>query len=103
MKRNILIASTLGLATALAGCGGGGDGGPKLPAFLSSPDASNFLFDTSRGGPSVHAFHWTNTGDLETGALAVTLSGDTHAFSIKTDECSQRRLAKGNSCAVFVE
>jgi hypothetical protein len=98
MTSSAFVRLLLGLgAAALAGCGG-----PSGPPQLSAGETT-FLFDTVRGKPVPHSFHWTNVGGRDTAPLVVTLTGDVDSFHVVTDACSGLKLAAGKTCTVDIE
>src|SRR4051794_35085962 len=84
----------LALAAFLTACA------PTAPALLVTTDA-DFIFDTVYGPPSMHTFEWINLGDVNTGALDVTLAGDTRNFKIVEASCINGAVAK-KTCQVTV-
>ena len=81
-----------------------GKSGPPLPAALSiAPSPHGFGPQAVGTSSSTQSFMVTNTGSLDSGAIATSLTGaDAGQFTASNDACAGRILPGGGNCTIDV-
>ncbi|MBU0673896.1 MAG: choice-of-anchor D domain-containing protein [Proteobacteria bacterium] len=105
MKKMILLAGVLAVASAaLSGCSGGGGGDNTPPTSTGQPDldvkAARIEFgNVTQGATTSNSLTITNNG---TGELTISgISAPSSPFSISSDQCTGT-VAAGGNCTVTV-
>jgi len=83
--------------------GGSSDASPQfgLAATQGNPAAMNITGGSSPGANVV--FTISNTGELASGAMTVSLTGDTGNFSKTADTCNGQTLAASATCSITIQ